>query len=696
MAAPPSYYPPSPRLVPDGLTEPSRRYRRQIKTVSCALFVFFIIYLGLISFLLLLSLVFFGGAVGSFMRSQAPLACAKIGFGIVALVLAGILIKSLFARQKLARGFDIEIFPEEHPRLFRFLACVCDDVDAPMPERVFVNGDVNAAAGSDISLGSLFHKNDRELYLGLGLINVLNLTEFKALLAHEFAHLSQHDSPSGPYVRLGMLVVANILGQYRALQWIFILVVKLNLKLFREMEYHADLTAVSVTGSDAVPHLLYKCLWADHCMQQTVADLDRAREHGLYSTDIFVHHRFAGKQLRKRRKDPTLGEPPTLPDDPDETLQIFSPEEDEQAAMWSDHPSNYERELNCKARYVRTDFIENSPWDLFDDRRELRRLVSVKFYKQVFKEKKSIDWTHPREVQSFLDDEFTETNIDLDRYGVLYHYRNLQPLDLKGLMEVSNQVRNAPEDLIRSHRTIYSADVKKFAETYLRHIGEVQLLNAIDNRWLQPKNNRFRIRGKKCKTSSARRLLQQLGGEIGRENSWLEVFDTRVFVTYYELGLWLDPGRADELARRYRFQFVLQNLWLKLREHEEPMSFMFDFLASLGDSNIDERSFDMIISIIREAYDGVEYVLDQAELAKFPPLANMPSGEPIRPYILKGDLPSKPTRFGVFLRANWLKKFADKFLEVRKRLDRLHYKNLGAILALQEQIGAEASGRWPG
>ena len=123
------------------------------------------------------------------------------------------------------------------------------------------------------------------------------------------------------------------------------------------------------------------------------------------------------------------------------------------------------------------------------------------------------------------------------------------------------------------------------------------------------------------------------------------------------------------------------------------MNFLFDFLSRQG-SQIDAKSFQMVIAILRRAYDAVSYVLSQSEIAKFPALANMPKGEPIRPYILKGNLPSKPTQFDASLRVKWLTKFADKFQEVRKRLDRLHYKNLGAILALQEQLGKEADRRW--
>jgi Zn-dependent protease with chaperone function len=690
MAKRPAFYPPSPTVVPEDLTVPSLRYRRQINVVSFTILLFFIVYASIILLCLMLSATFIFAKAGALGRFYPP----YIVLGVLFLIPVGFLIKSLFARQPWGKGYEIEVHPDEHPRLFQFLECVCAEVDAPMPHRVLVNCDVNAAAGSSISLMSLIREPERELILGLGLINVLNMTEFKALLAHEFAHLSQHDMKTAPYIRLGMKVVSTILGQYRALEWLFIFVVKLQLKLMREMEYHADLTAVSVAGSDAVPQLLYKCLWGDHCMQQTVVDLDRAREHRLYSTDIFVHHMMAAKHLRQRRKDPTIGVPPILPEDREETVQMFKPDEDELAEMWNDHPSNYDRELNAKARYVRTDFAKASPWELFDNVAELRRAASAKFYKQVFNLKKKVDWSHPRDVQVFLEDEFAETNFDFDRYGVLYNHRNLQAIDLRHLMEVSAKERNAPAELLKSHRTMYPHQVRKFAEAHLRHIEEMNLLNAIHNGWIQPKKDRFKMRGKRFGIKSARKLIKELDREIAADNAWLAKFDTRVFVTYYEIALGLDVKKAEELAKRYRFHYVLQNLWIRLREHEGPMNFMFDFLASLQGSEIDDKSFHFIIEVFRNAYDAAKYVLQQAELAKFPELVNMPAGEPVRPYLLKGNLPSKPTHFDESLRVKWLISFSDKFREMQKRLDRLHFKSLGAILTLQEQLGSEALKKW--
>ena len=48
---------------------------------------------------------------------------------------------------------------------------------------------MNAAVFYDLSIFNLFFPSKKNLEIGLGLVNVLNLGEFKAILAHEFGHL---------------------------------------------------------------------------------------------------------------------------------------------------------------------------------------------------------------------------------------------------------------------------------------------------------------------------------------------------------------------------------------------------------------------------------------------------------------------------------------------------------------------------
>ena len=51
--------------------------------------------------------------------------------------------------------------------------------------------DVNAACMSRTSLVNLFVEPKKDLLIGLGLVNCVNLSEFKAVLAHEFGHFCQ-------------------------------------------------------------------------------------------------------------------------------------------------------------------------------------------------------------------------------------------------------------------------------------------------------------------------------------------------------------------------------------------------------------------------------------------------------------------------------------------------------------------------
>ena len=47
---------------------------------------------------------------------------------------------------------------------------------------------------------SLFWPTGKDLLIGLGLVNILNLSEFKSVLAHEFGHFAQKSTRLGGYV----------------------------------------------------------------------------------------------------------------------------------------------------------------------------------------------------------------------------------------------------------------------------------------------------------------------------------------------------------------------------------------------------------------------------------------------------------------------------------------------------------------
>jgi hypothetical protein len=119
------------------------------------------------------------------------------------------------------------------------------------------------------------------------------------------------------------------------------------------------------------------------------------------------------------------------------------------------------------------------------------------------------------------------------------------------------------------------------------------------------------------------------------------------------------------------------------------MSFMFWYVNS-REGFLGKDFFTTLIEVFRRAYRAVKAVVDDSEFVIFPELTHLPAGKPLRPFLLKGSLEDMPSHFDESIRYKWLEGFAKQFQDVEKRLNRLHFKSLGNILALQERIGASA------
>ena len=194
------------------------------------------------------------------------------------------MVKGLFKRSRQDAGSRVEVTEAAQPELFAFIRKLCADTRAPFPHRVFLVPDVNAAVAYNESFLNLVSPARKNLIIGLGLVNRLTLTEFKAVLAHEFGHFSQKSMKLGRYVYTANKVVADVVYARDwlddavaaatrtdiriavfawAVQGILWCLRKLlaglfratnfaNASLSRQMEYNADLVAASVTGSDAL------------------------------------------------------------------------------------------------------------------------------------------------------------------------------------------------------------------------------------------------------------------------------------------------------------------------------------------------------------------------------------------------------------------------------------------------------------
>ena len=718
-----SLYPPNPKGVPADLTQPTSDYRFQLSMILLSLVLFFLLYFGLMAFCVFVLAMTVYAAVA---RSGGAVLVAGIILSLPCLLLFIYMVKNLFRWGGKDKNSYVEIHEHEHPKLFDFIRRTCDDTGAPYPKRVYVSYEVNAAAFNDgNAVWHLFLPAEKNLLLGLGLVNAINLTEFKALLAHEFGHFSQKSSRVGGYVYHAVQIVEQVVygrdwfdnfidGWCRTdprvawPAWIFWAIlwvlrrVLIGLRyaiaffhfgLSRQMEFNADLMAVSVAGSDAPVHLLSRSMFADRCMGQAITDLQTAMDHHLYTSDLFYHHSQAVAFVRRKEKDPRLGEPPPLPDEPEETTQVFEPDDDEQAAMWQTHPSNYDREQNAKAHYIRSAFDERSPWMLFDDVREVRERVTYKFYRFYFKVPKDVVLAEPEEIHAFLEEERAETTYDA-KYQGLYDYRNLV---LGDVYELAKDARKTPwsiGELASTYKTLYNVEVKHRAQLYNKRLEEFNLLAAVSRGWHKPKNDEIDFRGEIYDAKDAKRLLKKVEKELNKENEWLGEVDRRVFMTHFQMALHLNQEVAEDLFKRYRFHLELQTVWKELKDQEAPVGAAVNFLQNLTSNQLDPGAFQEALQIFREAHHALRDSLRASEAMLIPPLKNMPAGQPLRSFLLEKKLVEGLSKYEQSLDAKWIDKMLKQMREVQTKVDRIHFKSLGGILALQQRVADECLKRW--
>lgn len=719
----PSYYPPSPPGVPAGLTVPPPQYRRQIGLVVLSLALFALFYLGIVAG----ALLFLVWSIDSLLfadRGQVSVAqtIVQLALGPPFFLLLVFMLKNLFRRGRVEKSDCVEIFAEGHPRLFDFIRRICDETAAPYPKRVFVNGDANAIAycHSD-SFWHLFFPAPRNLQIGLGLVHVLNLTEFKALLAHEFGHFSQKTARLGGFVYIALGLVNRIVDGRDFFDrlfddwcrmhpflswptWIFYLILwsmrrmligmryalfVFHVGLMRQMELNADLVAVSVAGSDAPIHLLFRGTFAERCMKQTVADLQSALDHHLCTKDLFYHLDRAAAYLRMRLQTPDMGEPA----EPSQTIRLYSDDNDEGTNWWSTHPSYREREKNAKAHYIRTEFDKRSAWLLFDDTDRLRATVTRKFYEVYCKLPAQVIDADPVDMQAFIDDERAEMTCDPAYHG-LYDHRSLVLDDIATLTEDARCVPASVSQLMHDHGNLWSGEVHERGRLHNQHLSELHLLQAVANGSHKPTGNAIEFRGKAYGAGDADRLLRTVNEELEQDGQWLAALDRRVFTTHFQMALRLDSELAEELCVRYRFQVELQKIWKELRNHDKPVCSAFAFLQNLNTHRLDAGTFQQALPIFRSAHQALRDALRAAEAMPMPALKNMPAGQPLRDFLLEQKLVDDISKHDRAISGPWIKDLLRQMGEVQRKVDRIHFKSLGGILALQERISAHCLKQW--
>lgn len=598
-----SFYPSNPLQVSPELTHPAASFRKQAIRVIGAIFLFCFVYLLLL--LLAVGLAALCITAGVFLITRLPklitliLGVGIIGVGVMVLIF---LVKFVFARQSSHNPNRVQIFEEDHPDLFAFIRQLTIDTNTPMPRKVFIVPDVNAAVFYDSSFWSMFLPVKKNLEIGLGLVNVLNLSEFKMVLAHEFGHFSQRSMKLGSYVFTMNKAIYNMLyenqGYDKTLNaWanihsIFALTATLTvwiarliqsvlrsmysvinlqyMSLSREMEFHADAVAVSVTGSAIATSAMRRIEYVNNGMNYCINKAgelagNNSAMRNMFETQRKVNHYFADINQ--------IEVVDGLPHITNESLSKFTGSRLKYKDQWATHPSIEEREERFRLADVENEADSRSAWILFKDKTALEESMTRHYFSVNFPD---------TEVKEMVD---SQTLIDgVKQYRELYEFPAVfNDFYDNRIFAKIDPGRNVPA--ANSFAELYDPAVVKRIRRYFQNTHDLAYLQAIGRKEIDVKY--FQFDQHHYTINDTDQVIKELESEIEKDREWLLDTDHAAYRFHQQ-----QPASA-ELQLAYEQVIALQEENVGLNELVQKILGRVNYLYQVQQFTLDVLRSEM-------------------------------------------------------------------------------------------------------
>lgn len=572
-------YPPAPALADTKFLEPSAQFKAKTYRMIFGIVLFILLYILLILFSIGLLV---GGAAAAYFLVSIRIMWITIVIGL-GLIMLGVLfffftIKFIFSKTVEEAPFQVEIERKDHPLLFEYIEKLSREVGTRFPKKIFLTPDVNASVSYNSSFWSMFLPVRKNLRIGLGLVNTLTLSEFKAVIAHEFGHFSQRSMKTGSYVYTMNKIIYNLAFQHdeydRTLEswqsgggWIGIftsltgLIVEfvrgllrwaygtLNvtyMALSREMEYHADLVACSAAGNYAMISTLRKIEAAGSAYDETLNEVGvLAAKKKKKVDDIYTYHSKVQAYLTK------------FNDDASKNIKSRLIIKDQ----WASHPSREEREANINKVNLEAPLFEQSAWVLFNNPEATRKEMTAKLYVEEKVNNYAVA-TLP-DIDENITEEMKRVEISPTFNGV-FNNRWISKFDFDKI--IFTRTEKKFEDL-------FGADNREMITRYQVNAIDLETLKAI-----QAKNIRvefFEFDTVRYQSSEVDDVIENLEKEVRDVPSRIQELDEEICRYYYQ--------RAEEKGRTNEFSKAYKDLEASRVNQDAAMQFMERFTSINGE-----------------------------------------------------------------------------------------------------------------
>lgn len=574
-------YPPKPLNVSEKVTEPSAAFKKEVSKVLFSIGLFILVYFLLMGGAIGLALLTgFGGLM--LIAAYPSVITIMLGLGLIGLgiMVLFFLIKFIFKKVSADRSNLTEIKKNDQPELFEFIQKLTDEVGAPFPKRIYLSADVNASVFYDSGFWSMFLPVRKNLHIGLGLVNAVNLSELKAVLAHEFGHFSQRSMKLGSYVYNVNQVIYNMLydnaGYGKALEsWgnisgyfaifanltigivegiqsilkkMYSYINKNYMSLSQQMEFHADAVAASVAGGNQLVTALRRLNVAASCHQKLLETYGSWMDENLKAENMYPHHTALMHRFSTDFAIPLDHGLPRI----DESVfkKLFSSRvviKDQ----WASHPSTEDRAHELEQLNLTTETVYLPAWSIIRDAERVQKKMTDQLYAAAtFKQTPSLfndvvfHERFEKEVQKFRFDPI---------YKGYYDYRAVLPVDFGKTTEVSAQ---SVGELLTDETL---GNPKKLEAL----INDIQTLNMLRS---QPNDiETFELDGKRYSKKEINTAIEKLEAEQKQLEASIAEADNRVAFFFFHKAQAV--GKEEDLKAKYHAWDSAEADAKKMEEH---------------------------------------------------------------------------------------------------------------------------------
>lgn len=499
---------------------------------------------------------------------------AGAGLLLLGILQAVFIILFLFSRHKTTIPYRTVITEKEQPVLFDFIYKLVKQTKAPLPKKVYLVPDVNAVVFHSPGIMGLFSDAEKNLVIGLGMVNSLNVSEFKMVLAHEFGHFSQRSMKLVLHVYTINRIIYNILYENKswrnAIIWlsnrgllaallsrVFVLLAaglhflfrqmhelinRQYMRLSREMEFNADEVALSICGTDTAISAMRRAEMSNACFQQLLPRVTAWARQQRFIRNIYEAHSMLIKYHAKQHSTPLDHQ--QLPQYDDDQFGTTVRSQVQFRDQWASHPTQEEREQRYIAAGIPGKKITQSAWTLFHDAETLQEQMSRQIYQVLVPEEAPGQWSPAEELIREIE-QFNEQYAFPAQFNNYYDDRPFSDIPAGRLEPFSEE-----EQTLYTLSTLYDKKHRQRIRHYFRDVQDAATLQAIVSREIQV--TYFTYGNVQYRSHEALKILDKLQQQIVRDREWLQEHDLMALRYHYTFALQHALEAASNLQEQYK------------------------------------------------------------------------------------------------------------------------------------------------